>query len=81
MEHVGDPLRALSEVRRVLKPGSPIVVTEVQNSVLGIISYLAERYLVASSGLLAEEIDEGGGVGVRLADVRTGELWLAAIGF
>jgi hypothetical protein len=56
-------------------------VTEVQDSVLGIFSYLAERYLVASSGLLAEEIDEDGGFDVRLADVRTGELWLAAIGF
>ena len=32
LEHVGDPLRALGEVRRVLKPGSPIVVTEVQNA-------------------------------------------------
>jgi hypothetical protein len=56
-------------------------VTEVQDSVLGIISYLAERYLVASSGLLAEEMGEDGDFDDRLADVRTGELWLAAIGF
>ncbi|MFG0315658.1 MAG: class I SAM-dependent methyltransferase, partial [Planctomycetota bacterium JB042] len=32
LEHVGDPARVLSETRRVLRPGSPIVVTEVQNA-------------------------------------------------
>jgi ubiquinone/menaquinone biosynthesis C-methylase UbiE len=32
LEHVGDPMRVLSEVRRVLRPGSPVVVTEVQNA-------------------------------------------------
>ena len=32
LEHVGDPALILSEVRRVLRPGSPIVVTEVQNA-------------------------------------------------
>jgi ubiquinone/menaquinone biosynthesis C-methylase UbiE len=31
LEHVADPMRVLSEVRRVLRPGSPVVVTEVQN--------------------------------------------------
>lgn len=31
LEHVGDPMRVLSEVRRVLRPGSPVIVTEVQN--------------------------------------------------
>ncbi len=32
LEHVGDPTRVLSEVRRVLRPGSNIVATEVQNA-------------------------------------------------
>lgn len=32
LEHVGDPALVLSETRRVLRAGSPIVVTEVQNA-------------------------------------------------
>jgi len=31
LEHVADPAMVLSETRRVLRPGSPIVVTEVAN--------------------------------------------------
>lgn len=32
LEHVGDPALVLSEVRRCLRPGSPVVVNEVQNA-------------------------------------------------
>ncbi|MCC6785313.1 MAG: methyltransferase domain-containing protein [Planctomycetes bacterium] len=32
LEHVGEPLRVLSETRRVLRPGAPIVCTEVMNA-------------------------------------------------
>ena len=32
LEHVAEPAQVLSEVRRVLRPGASVVVTEVQNS-------------------------------------------------
>ncbi len=32
LEHVGDPARVLSEIRRLLRPGANIVITEVQNA-------------------------------------------------
>ncbi|MEY2747909.1 MAG: hypothetical protein RL112_2951 [Planctomycetota bacterium] len=32
LEHVADPMQVLSEARRVLRPGSPIVVSEVLNA-------------------------------------------------
>lgn len=32
LEHANDPARVLSEVRRVLTPGSPVVINEVMNS-------------------------------------------------
>ena len=39
LEHVGNPTQVLSEVRRVLRPGSPIVCTEVQNATFFIDPY------------------------------------------
>jgi hypothetical protein len=51
-------------------------VIKVQDSVLDAVSYLAERYVVVRGGMLAEEM--GGDAEVRIGDVETGELWLAA---
>jgi ubiquinone/menaquinone biosynthesis C-methylase UbiE len=39
LEHIPEPARVLSEVRRVLRPGSPVVITEVLNS-----SFFVEPY-------------------------------------
>jgi ubiquinone/menaquinone biosynthesis C-methylase UbiE len=39
LEHVADPMLVLAETRRVLRPGSPIVVTEVQNASLFVDPY------------------------------------------
>ena len=39
LEHVADPHKVLSETRRVLRSGSPVVVTEVQNA-----SFFVEPY-------------------------------------
>ena len=39
LEHVGDPAMVLAEVRRVLRPGAPIVVSEVQNATFFIDPY------------------------------------------
>jgi hypothetical protein len=63
-----------SELVGYLKPLGTI---GAQDSVVRTVSYLAERYLVVTNGLLAQEI--GDGADIRLADVRTGELWLAGL--
>ena len=49
LEHVGEPARVLSEVRRVLQPGAPIVCTEVLNATFFLEPYSPEtlRYWMA----------------------------------
>jgi len=49
-------------------------VIGVEDSVLPYVSYMAERYLMARDGLF---VRDGANSDVRVADVRTGELWLA----
>jgi ubiquinone/menaquinone biosynthesis C-methylase UbiE len=39
LEHVGNPLQVLAETRRVLRPGAPLTVTEVQNATFFIDPY------------------------------------------
>ena len=49
LEHVSDPARVLSEVRRVLVPGSPVVISEVLNATFFIDPYSPDtlRYWMA----------------------------------
>jgi len=70
LEHVGDPERVLSEVRRVLRPGAPIVVTEVQNASFFIDPYSPQTlsYWMAFND---HQIDLGGDpfVGAKLGNL------------
>jgi len=56
-------------------------VTAAQDSILRAISYLAEQYLIARSGLLTLELGNpiGDPLDVRVDNVRMGELWLAEL--
>ncbi len=76
LEHVSDPARVLSEVRRVLVPGSPIVVNEVLNATFFIDPYspMTHRYWMAFND---RQIEIGGDpfVGAKLGNL------LQAVGF
>ena len=70
LEHVGDPARVLSEVRRVLVPGSPVVISEVLNATFFIDPYSPDtlRYWTAFN---EHQMDVGGDpfVGAKLGNL------------
>ncbi|MFT7670411.1 MAG: ubiquinone/menaquinone biosynthesis C-methylase UbiE [Planctomycetota bacterium] len=76
LEHVSDPLRVLSEVRRCLRPGSPIVVSEVQNATFFIDPY-SPHTLAYWTAFNEHQIEIGGDpfVGAKLGNL------LQAVGF
>lgn len=70
LEHVPDPSRVLSEVRRVLAPGAPVYVTEVMNASFLLDPYSPSvwRYWMAFNDF---QIDSGGDpfVGAKLGNL------------
>lgn len=76
LEHVTDPARVLSETRRVLMPGAPIVVNEVLNATFFIDPYSPQtlRYWMAFND---RQLELGGDpfVGAKLGNL------LQAVGF
>jgi SAM-dependent methyltransferase len=70
LEHVPKPARVLSEVRRVLRPGAPVYVTEVMNASFLLDPYSPNvwRYWMAFNDF---QIDSGGDpfVGAKLGNL------------
>ena len=73
LEHVSDPHQVLGEVRRVLRPGSPVVVSEVQN-----MSFFLDPYsphtMAYWTAFNEHQIDLGGDpfVGAKLGNLLLG---------
>lgn len=72
LEHIPDPKRVLSEVRRVLKPGSKVFVTEVMNSAFFLDPYSPNvwKFWMAFNDF---QLDQGGDpfVGAKLGNFLT----------
>lgn len=72
LEHVPAPERVLGEVRRVLAPGSPVVITEVMNSSFLLDPYSPNtwRYWMAFNDF---QYDQGGDpfIGAKLGNLLT----------
>ncbi len=71
LEHVKDPARVLSEVRRVLRSGSPIVCTEVQNASFFVDPYSPNTlaYWMAFNDYQFEVLDGDPFVGAKLGNL------------
>lgn len=76
LEHVGNPAQVLSEVRRVLRPGAPIVCTEVQNGTFFVDPY-SPNTLAYWTAYNEHQLELGGDpfVGAKLGNL------LQAVGF
>lgn len=76
LEHVSEPAQVLSEVRRVLRDGSPVVISEVQNASFFIDPY-SPHTLAYWMAFNDHQIDLGGDpfVGAKLGNL------LQAVGF
>lgn len=70
LEHVTDPARVLAETRRCLRPGSPIVVNEVQNATFFLSPY-SPHTLQYWSAFNDRQIELGGDpfVGAKLGNL------------
>jgi ubiquinone/menaquinone biosynthesis C-methylase UbiE len=71
LEHIPDPLRVISEVRRVLKPGSQVVITEVLNSSFFVDPYSPNvwKYWMKFNDLQIDEMKGDPFVGAKLGNM------------
>jgi ubiquinone/menaquinone biosynthesis C-methylase UbiE len=71
LEHIPDPLRVIAEVRRVLKPGSPVVITEVLNSSFFVDPYSPNvwKYWMKFNDLQIDEMKGDPFVGAKLGNM------------